>query len=125
MDLKPSRELDRLVAEKIMGLIEIHVSEQTGELLHTDPADPLLAYEIPVPQYSTDIASAWLVVEHIRKNNIRDVLTLASPSDETEYWFATFEKKWHGRASQDLYEWESGESAPHAICLAALKAVGE
>lgn len=108
-ELKPGRELDALVAEKVMGVKDPQMFPNFGAA---------------VPRYSTDIASAWLVVEKMREN-IKDVLTLAGPSDETPKWWATFDKKWHGRASQNLFEWESGDTAPHAICLAALKAVGE
>lgn len=84
--LKPGRELDALVAEKVMG----------GELR----------------PYSTDISAAWEVVEKYK---------WAEPelrySDEQHCWVFSLHKA-------SGYPNECGDTAPHAICLAALRAVG-
>ena len=81
-----------------------------------------------VPRYSTSIAAAWEVVEKLRAMN--STLELYSPgalvNDEMGIhaveWQATFkswEEPWgpHGPSVE-------AQTAPHAICLAALKAVG-
>jgi len=100
--MKPGRELDQLVAEKVFGSTE---------------AKP----------YSTDIAAAWRVVE---KHNQIVSIWQGRPS---------LDRNAHGMISRRV--WERGdpvvyrvsvagrhtaysETAPHAICLAALKALG-
>lgn len=91
--MNAGRELDALVAEKVMG-------DVPGLVLWPAP-------------YSTHIGCAWRVVEQLRKSG--DVISL----------------NWYPGAGQ----WECvvhrlphahGEdaTAPHAICLAALQAVG-
>lgn len=101
--MQPGRELDALVAEKVMSL---YGQEKTVW-----------------PNYSTDISSAWAVVEEVRKKSRFDVLSLYSPCDESDKWWAGFERKWPGRNINHMYDLESGITAPHAICLAALKSV--
>lgn len=109
--MAPGRELDALVAEKVLGY-EITPGGYTGYL----------------PSFSTDIAAAWEVVEKLRAMN--STLELYSPgalvNDEMGIhaveWQATFkswEEPWgpHGPSVE-------AQTAPHAICLAALKAVG-
>lgn len=141
--MKPGRELDALVAEKVMGCkvfarqivipgtscmvreagkerVEMH-DDRTLYICQCDPAHIHNENNGQLPEYSTDIAAAWIVVEWIRKHRWRGILTLAGPSDETTSWWATFEHKWHGRSGDNLYDWEPGETASHAICLAALK----
>jgi hypothetical protein len=107
------RELDALVAEKVIG-IPVKKFED-GSWLTTTGEN--------IEPYSTDIAAAWEVVEHMRTTHWLDVFSLMSPSDESKFWFAGFEKKWHGRSYAGIYDREAGDTAPHAICAAALKAV--
>lgn len=122
--MKPGRELDALVAKKVLGLsvfIGLYQSDrdyrgQWDEDLLYSPYTDNPTYQIPVPHYSTDIAAAWEVVEKLKALNENGdfhlehlwgfwrVSTCNSPSG----WSA----------------WTRGQTAPHAICLAALKAVG-
>jgi hypothetical protein len=126
------RRIDREVAEKVMGWAPCDPEDKNGigdgmwqcacgatgnwsdqELNH-------------YPPYSTSIEAAWTVVEQVRKVTFYDCFSLYSPTDESKHWFAHFVRKWHGRAAHGLppvYDGEPGETAPHAICLAALKAV--
>jgi hypothetical protein len=78
------------------------------------------AYRLPAKEYSTDIAAAWQVVEKLRPMRIRTagtcVIDVTSHAlghtvaiTETEYEFTL------GAATAD--------TAPHAICLAALEAL--
>lgn len=99
--MKPGRELDALIAEKVMGLIT-DLDRQTVWDVYEKPGYPL-------PHYSTDIASAWLVVEKLDLH--LELLTYKKKS-KTE-WCAIF----------DIDDEGWGATAPHAICLAALKAV--
>jgi hypothetical protein len=93
--MKPGRELDREIAEHVMGWT--------------------------VRRYSTDIAAAWEVVEEVMPKLGYHTITLLiehseAPEDESvmvEFGIGVLKVN---------AEW--GISVPHAICLAALKAVG-
>ncbi len=100
--MKPGRELDALIAKKVMGFIhpELHL--------------PVLCEICQPEHYSTDIATAWEVVDAIRYNHGGGCLGLYRNGDET--WWASF----NGEDAPG----ETGESAPHAICMAALAAIG-
>jgi len=158
--MKPGRELDALVAEKVMSWARV------GEDFHTSPAHrPSLDfpgriiddwdskgphdYLVPpglignrardrvafcgcegdarLPYFSTDIAAAWQVVEHLRAsldgNEWTGEFKLFFNGCEYEYWWS-----FSRTTAEGLYETskEAGvaDTAPHAICLAALKAVG-
>lgn len=109
------RELDALVAEKVMGLNIRPVVHEYGLSPQLKLAPGSINYvgtytEIPeVPPYSTDIAAAWGVVEKLRERGFGFSL-----NDGWIAWFLAGRSDWHADA----------ETAPHAICLAALKAVG-
>lgn len=130
--------LDVLVAEKVMGLEVIsdpkrylEVSADGGDIFgkkyvctvmcHNQTFEARGSRIATIPQYSTDIGAAWLVVEHMQKSAVCGYISLYSPTDESKYWFAKFSKKWH---SCEIYDGELGDAAPHAICIAALDAVG-
>lgn len=117
--MNPGRGLDALVAEKVMGLTVQHCAGyvapngvdttfiQLGYVKHASEMQTTY-----VPYYSTDISAAWEVVEK-----------LAPKEDEfriTRYhlqeWSCVFEFFNQSAVSAD--------TAPMAICLAALKAVG-
>lgn len=119
--MNAGRELDALVAEKVMGWsgIDKKWDYETNESFlggKTPDWDGRQFYE--VPHYSTDIAAAWLVVEKLRTPNWEFQL------DHTRFmiWHCRIETTaGEGSASSDSSQ---GETAPLAICLAALKAVG-
>jgi hypothetical protein len=110
------RDLDALVAEKVMG----HAVEKWGGESHIKAPDahPTSCAKVwhDIPHYSTDISAAWQVVEKL--------------TTTTKQWFrleqwctgtkATFEIS--GAAEKDG-EWSAEDlEAPRAICLAALTA---
>ena len=100
--MKAGRELDALVAEKVMGLTEEDwIAGPTG---------------LPRP-YSTDIAAAWEVVEKLRGTH-RPFLLSHDFQDGFMKWPVVIV----GFGAVVVHEGQYG--APHAICLAALKAVG-
>lgn len=110
----PGRELDALVAEKITGLIDIAIratSCDSTDLTHAFDGK----YHL-VPHYSTDIATAWEVVDK--------VLSMPHTEFHLDYdgeWNAQFRIDVTDRQYTDCYSYS--KSAPHAICLAAIKAV--
>lgn len=102
------RALDALVAEKVMGE---PVTWLPTALSHRDPHQSGEVFGAKgwhrVPSYSTDIADAWLVVEKMRE---RGFVISATPNQQS--WCATF-------GADSVW----GETAPLAICRAALAAV--
>ena len=92
--MEAGRELDALIAEKVMDdmLAGIRLD---GSPMFDD-----------IPHYSTQIANAWLVVEKLR--------LFVQPSA----------LGWHSGLRGDIQEnHRHANTAPLAICLAALKAV--
>lgn len=123
MSRKPmsEREIDALVAEKVMGLgiVEEH---SKYELCHE--VDGKSCGGI-VPHYSTDIAAAWAVVEKIQGMFIKTF-------DGNKNDWDCFEVDVRAWKSSDGWGWSCringwtacADTAPMAICLAALSAVG-
>lgn len=111
--MKPGRELDALVAEKVMGWKFLG-----GALLSPKNQETPTEYDwqkptSKVPFYSTDIAAAWEVAMKLGNVIIHT------------YWVG--EPKFVEASivgSDAVYKTAAGDSAPHAICLAALKVVG-
>jgi hypothetical protein len=111
--MKPGRELDALIAEKVMGQ-KLHQSAFHGFLWFGEDG-------FPVKPYSTDIAASWEVVEKIKTIgpfSPDGIILRHDPYGEPE-WIV------------GVHEWDeiktiaaSTISMSHAICLAALKAIG-
>lgn len=117
--MKAGRELDALVAEKVMGWklepytrciqvlpVEAGRPPEGADTSKLKPFNNIGSYEIP--HYSTAIAAAWEVVEKLR---------LAILPMSNGQW---------GAAVNEDKEFVPGfiaNTAQHAICLAALKAV--
>jgi len=116
--MKAGREVDALVAEKVMGLkvirrpwpddpdwdeyFEVHPNGEIREHMNGD--------WVCVRQYSTSIEAAWEVMEKLRK----EVALTIHPENLFGGWLVYIDREIR----------VVSESAPHAICLAALKAVG-
>lgn len=108
--MKPGRELDALVAEKVMG--EKNVCHELGVIKN----DLGLKFEIPF--YSTDVAAAWEIVDWwLRENEDSPFLGYRVFGYKGEVSFQFDD-------SHDAKFESGGESISHAICLAALKAKG-
>lgn len=119
--MKAGRELDLIVAEKLFGLCV----EDTWSGKKT-PVSAMAVMEHArrfdrVPHYSTDIAAAWEVVKK---------LGIIVCWYEGQWVSGTIEKYEMGFAGSNFYldgtfDCQSvSETAPHAICLTALKAIG-
>lgn len=111
--MEAGRELDALVAEKVMGWKR--ELTPSGCLWFSFSGHPLAnAIKGPdCPPYSIDIAAAWEMIPHL-------------PQLQLWYNGPNAAEKWHcvvypkdGRSKGAV-----ADTAPLAICLAALKAVG-
>ena len=148
-ELKPGRKLDALVAEKVMNkdVVWLDLKNEDGvqphwnvQVLDAVPTDgscfvawdangtEILYTGQMVPKFSVEISSAWKIIDYF-DNDTRDIHV--SPSREMGRWYCYIEDNTQGSWNTDSswnrqLSFESGESAPHAICLAALAAlVGE
>jgi hypothetical protein len=106
--MKIGRELDKLVGEKVFGY-EVVTHNSIGRPDYFYKKDGAL---IALPQYSTHIASAWLVAK--RGTEDYGLLNLQVARDNTVAYFS--------RAGTNGPA-EIGVTAAHAICLAALATV--
>jgi hypothetical protein len=113
--MKPGRELDALIAEKVMGLVIHHKRRDEWN----DGDSLFYVYYVEdeehiehVPKYSTDISAAWEVVKKLRDLGYRPILM----PDWGEDWECQIY-----REAERIVDSPWCETAPHAICLAALK----
>jgi len=126
LKLEPGSELDRLVAEKVMGWKQgpdfwvsyegiIHLS--AGEV---SPGH--IVYREAPWSPSSDIAEAWSVVEKLV--NLGWLVNLLSPwkGNATQHWTCYAERQ--GKSGWEKLK-AAGDSAPLTICRAALLAVME
>lgn len=116
------REIDALVAERVMGWTNMWRAE-SGQVFGSDPeADCRHECKAHSPEnYSTDIAAAWQVVEKIVGDQYswKFELKFISGRPAPGRIWATFTRWKDG----EQFEGWSNE-APKAICLAALKSLG-
>lgn len=126
---EPGRELDALISEKVFGRTVIRISKEEAldlmalrsyqsasgrmEMIQTLLMGVDSETREPPPHYSTDIAAAWEVVEKL--NPKEDEFRLVNFRGQG--WECTF-RFFRG-------DREEGETVPHSICLAALKAIGD
>jgi hypothetical protein len=123
------RELDALVAEKVMGWTGCDPAESWPRWKFGDPGDkwadagrgigrrPGTEWREPFPDFSTDIGAAWGVLEMFR-----DFAVTTMTEGKVGRWAMVDSRS--SLASRPKQHWAKGETFSHAICLAALKAVG-
>lgn len=111
--MEAGRELDALVAEKVMGL---HVEWRNGLPMWVGkvlPGSPYVLedglYGHTIESYSTEIAAAWKVGEKARAIRLEN-----REPDSLKGWRCSY----NGFLG-------TGETAPLAICRAALEAIEE
>jgi len=105
------REIDRLVAEKVMGWEYVQDTDKwwDGDVLDIENFNP-----------STNIQDAWRVVEKMREGRIFSLCDAWDENDEPIF-YANFQyNDGYHVVNYDAY----AETAPLAICLAALEVVG-
>lgn len=133
--MKPGRELDALVAEKVMGWkrrqCSVFTDIQWLMSLDTDGQDVLGVtyrsdaapiYWQGLPDYSTSIAAAWEVVEKVTEH------FAARKHRTAEFGCHQFGRWWKAYWTQVVDtcppEWHARcDSLPEAICKASLLAV--
>jgi hypothetical protein len=132
------RELDALVAERVMGWTGIHCmmgggpyGPMEGFTPHGDPTGHGIANK-SVPAYSTSISAAWEVVErfkteradHGHSETLFEVVKVMDHWAARYYWVSynsdMFLAAGVPRESTEEFARASGETAPLAICRAAL-----
>lgn len=120
--MKPGRDLDALVAEKVMGWLnnekDTLAPGMWGIMDWRADGTPFLAANFP--SYSTDITAAWEVVDRLSSDG-----SWVLHGQEGLGWEAELNYQ-NGRflQNEDTVSIGRGNTAPHAICLAALKAEG-
>lgn len=105
--MNPGRELDALISEKIFGM-KVTVPSDNGFL------------PMP-PHYSTNIRAAWEVFEKVARM-VDDPWAGFVFDGKKGVWRCHFDRQTPGGVSERGTA--ISDTAPHAICLAALKAVG-
>ncbi|WP_002145545.1 BC1872 family protein [Bacillus cereus] len=110
MNEKP---IDELVAEKVMGWIK---PPETSILKSMWVETPLGTVHPELPKFSTNIQDAWLVVEKFASEGL--YFSIVKWIDGG--YVVEIEKD----SLTEVGSYES-KTAPMAICIAALKAVGE
>jgi hypothetical protein len=123
-ELEAGGQLNALVAEKVMGWTGInHDALNRGGWPPPYRPPSMVGWQL-VPEYSTDISAAWEVVEKVSSRNQDTIVVITRNSLDgkrmggEDAYFCTIED-----VSDGIEEWEtSADSAPLAICRAALKA---
>ncbi|MCP1355051.1 BC1872 family protein [Aneurinibacillus migulanus] len=109
--MKAGRELDILVANKVFGweydefLEMFYTKHELGSVPRSSNFRP-----------STNIADAWLVIGRMKKLGFYSSHTDLTLDSDQEWW------SWHFTKGNESWAAQA-ETAPHAICLAALKAL--
>lgn len=134
MPMKPGRKLDALIAEKVMGWTDVDTNPDDGPMMANGKRGMgLPPYKGPpknrvyesFPSYSTDMGDAWRVVEKI---NLFDEHALFKCTWETDENGNNNPNIW--KVAKRVGGWEyqklvaEAQTPAHAICLAALKAIG-
>jgi len=120
-------KIDRLVGIKVFGWSI--VADSDGEPIWSNDCGTPLAFQYasaPVkfgPNFTTDIAAAWEVVEHLRKQTKDDgtrkyLVSVVDHDDGKMECVIQPGRLW------TMSSCANHESAQMAICLAALRAVG-
>lgn len=117
--MKPGPELDALIHVEVMKMPDENlVYAIPGQAIRYSMQEAVNL----CPPYSTAIAAAWLVVEKLIKDGFYpDLISGENPGGF--YWNCELHTANDEEHPDNPYQ-VCGDTAPHAICLAALKAVG-
>ena len=124
VELPAGRALDALVAEKVMGWIGVKnqpIANAMGQkvmddfvgLPTPDAPQPML-----VPRYSTMIQEAWKVADKLRGETQFVAVISGKGPQGVQPWICKVNR-------EGSFLEERAETAAHAICLAALRGVGQ
>jgi len=112
----PDSDIDRKVAEKVMQWKPYTRKDGEIEWCTPDPKIPVVGTVNRLAldwRPSTNIADAFLVVEEMRKRDFRFALSTGSAGK----WCASFTK--------EVIDGDYADTAPAAICMAALEALDD
>jgi hypothetical protein len=110
--MKAGSELDVLIATEIMGAID-----RGSGWVEWPPTRGII---VP-PRYSKDISAAWQVVEKIVGPDVNFRL---HRSLDGNYSALIGDGDYGAETDMRYKHWSVSDTAPHAICLASLKAMG-
>jgi len=116
-NMPAGRELDTLVAERVMGWSPPRKPDQ---YTWQAPSGWRGGVE-QIPAYSTSIAAAWEVVDKLAESGKLCCLTIDKLGFPGEEWRVFFQ--WDVSDDRMEMPYADAPTAPHAICLAALAAV--
>ncbi len=128
--MKPSRTLDCLVAEKVMGWRDLTEEKVTYSL--SDYQEDFIG-KTPdgapgmnlVPPFSTKINAAWEVLFYMKERGFSTNISIGNMTCLVEFQTAKIKTGNNYRVHRGYSEAEDfDERVPHAVCLAALAAVG-
>src|SRR5690606_4737413 len=121
--MEAGRDLDALVAEKVLGL---RVYRDSGNVFLGSPDSHPDTWGLP--PYSTDIAAAWQVIEYFRQEGkswlIETHHTYGGTENELGYFISNHDCEFrplNGWTWEDDFIETTAPALPLAICLAALK----
>lgn len=112
-DMETGRELDAEVAEKVMGWYQ-RVLASPHPRSQKNWYRPGSRHPVVLPGFSTDIAAAWLVVNHLYHSGLWDITIRISPVSRR--WVCSLDAP-----NRTVSIGSSDNTAPLAICHAALK----
>lgn len=110
-DVDAGRELDAMVAERVMGLRVV------SRAPYWSYQHPTLLIQLGIPRYSEDMDSAWLVVEHMIAKEVGEFRLIHR---QTFGPGPQFLAGFHPSPCAEPSPWWLGETGPLAICRAAL-----
>lgn len=116
------RELDALVAEKVMGWTNVNPKEPydlpvSGVAFGKGSPDGMSRG--PIPYYSTILAAAWQVLETLRARGF--LMVVSSPTPGRTLWDV---RGWRPEQNDRRFI-AHGETVELAICRAALEVMGK
>lgn len=116
--LKAGVEIDTLIAERVMGWM--YKDFKTPYVVMGQPETMSTDY---VPPFSTDITAAWMIVDRLHEMGWSVFVACYC---DNEHVSSPFEARCWKRNDPQFPETISigADTAPLAICTAALKAVG-
>lgn len=111
LNMPAGREIDALIAERVMGWTRSHRGAR-GTQFYDVPGWGVRS-EGAIPDFSTKIAAAWLVVEKMTER------------DDGDCGLITTVRGWSCEFGAASMKYANAETAPLAICRAALLATME
>ena len=117
-----NRELDALVAEKVFNIKVVKLNIVGEDISFIDKTKDELGIEAyrQIPCYSTDISAAWEITTKFDQVNVS---TNSGAGAHCVVWIVGYTKDEDGVPDMFTYD-ACADTAPKAICLAALKAKG-